>query len=126
MRKIGLIAFFLLVTSISGEEKASAKDFLQMKSDKAMKLISGMSKIESAELITEIRKEAKKDFKQIDNFYFLISHLEEIKAVEVEQKRLKSLNLVYGLGLTLLLSFLLYVFMSQRKIIKEINMIKKD
>lgn len=126
MRKIGLVVFLLLVTSISGEEKISAKDFLQMKPDNAMKLISGMSKIESAELITEIRKEAKKDFKQIDNFYFLISHLEEIKAVEVEQKRLKSLNLVYGLGLTLLLSFLLYIFMSQRKIIKEINLIKKD
>ena len=108
------------------ENQPTAQQFMEMNTEEAFSAISKMNKEDSTVLITQIRKEAKKDYKKIDNFYFLISHLEEIKAVEIEQNRLRSLHLVYILALLLFLSFLIYVFINQRKIIKELNSFRQD
>ena len=67
----------------------------------------------------------QKEYPNIDKFYLLISHLENIKAIEEEQTRLKSLNLVYGLGLMLILGLLGYILYSQRKTIQNLNQLLK-
>lgn len=92
-----------------------------MQTDSAFEVIGKLNKTETAALITQIRAEVKKEYKDIDKFYLLISHLEKIQSVEEEQKRLKDLNLVYILGLGLFSGFLLYVYFRQRKMIHSLE-----
>ncbi|MBP7284454.1 MAG: hypothetical protein KBA66_22905 [Leptospiraceae bacterium] len=96
-----------------------------MGESQAFNTIAKLNKTDVAELITQIRGTAKKEYPNIDKFYLLISHLENIKAIEEEQTRLKSLNLVYGLGLMLILGLLGYILYSQRKTIQNLNQLLK-
>ena len=121
-----LIIFIILFNNsflISQEVKSqlTAKELLQMDSDRAFEVIGRLNKIQSDELITQIRLEARKEYKEIDKFYLLISHLESIKAIEEEEKKLKDLNLVYGLGLFLFVLLIGYNIFSERKSIRAIE-----
>jgi len=111
--------------SLSAEEKTTvlptAKEFLEMDLEKTFPVLEKLNKEETKELITQIRNEAKEKYPKIDHFYFLISHLEEMQAVEKEQARLKSLLWVYGFGLFLFLGFLSFLLVRQRKAIQDIN-----
>lgn len=120
------LIFFFCFSTIQAQSKLSARELLEMDTDKAIPIISNLSKTESEELITQIRVEAKKDFEKIDNYYFLIHHLESIVAIEKEQTRLNSLHLVYILGLILFVSFLVFIFIKQRKAIESINRMLKE
>ncbi len=125
-----LFCFLFILVSYGGlqaqNSKISPEELLKMETDRAIPVISKLSKTESEELITQIRIEAKKNYKEIDNYYFLIHHLESMVAIEKEQSRLKSLNYVYILGLILFCVFLGYVFFQQRKAIESINRFLKD
>lgn len=96
-----------------------------MQESEAFNAISKLSKEDSAEIITQIRSSARKEYPNIDKFYLVISHLESIKAIEEEQARLRSLNLVYGLALLLVLGLLGYILYSQRKTIQNLNQLLK-
>ena len=125
MRRLKIPFTILLVlfhiNIFAENSKFTADDFLKMNTDRAFDSISEMNQTEAEELISNIRQTGKKEYKQIDNFYFLISHLESIKAIKKEQKRLQSLNLVYGLGFLLFTGFTLYLFLSQKRTIKELK-----
>ena len=118
---------FLLILLMTGlslyseEKKVTASEIMQMQTDSAFEVIGRLNKTETAALITQIRAEAKKEYKDIDKFYLLISHLEKIQSVDEEQKRLKDLNLVYLLALGLFSGFLLYVYFRQRKMIQSLE-----
>ncbi|TGK28180.1 hypothetical protein EHQ12_12875 [Leptospira gomenensis] len=99
----------------------SAEDYLKADLDRVFPVIQKMKKEEAAILITQIREEAKKNWKDSDKFYFLISHLESIKAIEEEHARLKSLNEVYLIGSLLLGGFLVFSIFRQRALIRKIN-----
>ncbi|MCC5816010.1 MAG: hypothetical protein JJT78_14760 [Leptospira sp.] len=99
----------------------SAEEFLVMSLDKAFPIIAQLKKEEAKELITQIRAKARETNPDIDKLYFLISHLEEIQAVEKEQARLVSLIWVYVLGFALFSGFLFYTTISQRKAIRELQ-----
>ena len=107
------------------KRKVTAEELLNMGESQAFNTIAKLNKTDAAELITQIRGTAKKEYPNIDKFYLLISHLENIKAIEEEQTRLKSLNLVYGLGLMLILGLLGYILYSQRKTIQNLNQLLK-
>jgi hypothetical protein len=98
------------------QKKTSAKELLNMNMDSAYGIIEKMSKEESQEIVTQIRALYREKDPDIDKFYFLISHLEEIQAIEKEQSRLKSLNWVYALGFLLIMGLLVYIWLHQRKI----------
>jgi len=72
-------------------------------------------------LITQVRVYAREEYKDIDKFYLLISHLESIRAIEEEDKKLKDLNLVYFLALALFSALIGFNVFSQRKSIKSIQ-----
>ncbi|TGN10184.1 hypothetical protein [Leptospira ilyithenensis] len=124
-----LVLSLLLCFSVSlfAEEKSSAaalptaKEFLEMDLEKTFPILEKLTKEETKEIITQIRSEAKEKYPKIDHFYFLISHLEEMQAIEKEQARLKNLLWVYGLGLFLFLGFLSFLMIRQRKAIQDIN-----
>ncbi|WCL48959.1 hypothetical protein [Leptospira sp. GIMC2001] len=118
-----ILTVFLATGSVFGQESnlPKAKEFLDMKLDDAYPLIERLNKEDAKELITQIRNEAKKDYSNIDKFYFLISHLEEIQAIEKEQNRLNNLLWVYGLGFILFTGFLGYILHNQRKAIRDIQ-----
>lgn len=129
MKKISTILitilFPILLLAEEGKSKVTAAELLQMGESEAFKTIGKLSKEESAELITQIRATARKEYQNIDKFYLVISHLESIKAIEEEQARLKSLNLVYALGLVLVMGLLGYILYSQRKTIQNLNQLLK-
>ena len=118
---IGLVIFFLFFQSQIFSQKISSEDFSKKSLNEFFPLVKSLSKEETKNLIFQIREKERKKYPDIDKFYFLISHLEEIKAVEIEQKRLESLNLVYLLGLVLLLFLLIVIFFKQRREIELIN-----
>lgn len=119
------ILFPILLLAEEGKSKVTATELLQMGESEAFKTIGKLSKEESVELITQIRATARKEYQNIDKFYLVISHLESIKAIEEEQARLKSLNLVYALGLVLVMGLLGYILYSQRKTIQNLNQLLK-
>ncbi len=89
--------------------------------EKTFPLVEKLNKEDTKELITQLRKEAKESYPKIDHFYFLISHLEEMQAIEKEQARLRSLLWVYGLGLFLFVGFLGFLLIRQRQAIRDIR-----
>lgn len=124
MRIIIYLLFSCMITfslAAQNKESISAKQFLEMDIDKVFPLVEKMTKEETDSLITQVRQEARESYKDIDKFHLLISHLESIKAIQEEQKRLKSLHIVYSLALFLFVSIMGYILFSQRKIIKEIQ-----
>ena len=120
-----LILLPFLLFSQEQKRKVTAEELLNMGESQAFNTIAKLNKTDAAELITQIRGTAKKEYPNIDKFYLLISHLENIKAIEEEQTRLKSLNLVYDLGLMLILGLLGYILYSQRKTIQNLNQLLK-
>ncbi|MBL0953796.1 MAG: hypothetical protein IBJ01_03420 [Leptospira sp.] len=117
-----LISFlFLFVSALSAEPLPSAEEFLNMDLDKSIRLVESLSKEEAKVLVSELRLEVKKSYPKADHFYFLISHLEEIQAIEKEQARLKSLLWVYVLAFFLFTGFLGLILLRQRKAIRDIN-----
>lgn len=120
---ISILLIFIPFIFIFSEEKApiTAKELLSMETDKAFELIGRLNKTQTSELISQIRLYAREEYKEIDKFYLLISHLESIKAIEEEDKKLKDLNLVYFLALTLFSSFIGFSLFSQRKSIQAIQ-----
>ena len=119
------LTFPILLIAQEGKTKLTANELLQMQESEAFNAISKLSKEDSAEIITQIRSSARKEYQNIDKFYLVISHLESIKAIEEEQARLRSLNLVYGLALLLVLGLLGYILYSQRKTIQNLNQLLK-
>ncbi len=92
-----------------------------MELDKTLPLIETLTKEQTKELITSLRQEAKSSYPKIDHFYFLISHLEEVSAIEKEQARLKSLLWVFGLALVLFCGFLGFLLVRQRQAFRDIK-----
>ncbi|EMJ91127.1 hypothetical protein [Leptospira alstonii] len=105
----------------SAKQVMSAKEYLDSDLDRIFPIIQKMKKEEAAILITQIRETSKKEWPNADKFYFLISHLESIKAIEEEHERLKSLNEVYLIGALLLSGFLVFSIFRQRSLIRKIN-----
>ncbi|MCW7460809.1 hypothetical protein [Leptospira limi] len=112
---------FLIVSALSAEPLPSAEDFLNMNLDKSIRLVESLSKEEAKVLVSDLRSEVKKSYPKADHFYFLISHLEEIQAIEKEQARLRSLLWVYVLAFLLFTGFLGLILLRQRKAIRDIN-----
>jgi hypothetical protein len=124
--KFSILSFYffsIISAPIFSQDKPTitAKELMQMEADKAFELIGKLNKSQTDELITQVRLYAREDYKDIDKFYLLISHLETIRAIEEEDKKLKDLNLVYLLALALFSALIGFNVFSQRKSIKAIQ-----
>lgn len=115
--------FLLFSTTVLPESKRALKveELFLGDQDAVLSTIEKLSKEESQELVTKVRKEARKDYPQIDRFYFLISHLEEINAIEKEQARLKSVFWVFGLGFLLFSGFVVLLILRINRLSQEVN-----
>jgi len=122
VKNICLVIILILCSTLNSQERnMSPKEILEMDSDKAFEIIGKLNKTQSEELITQIRVIARNEYKDIDKFYLLISHLETIKAIEEEEKKLRDLNTVYGLGLFLFVGLVGYSLFAQKKSIQAIE-----
>ncbi|TGL39077.1 hypothetical protein [Leptospira perdikensis] len=121
MKALLVLPFFCFAVSLSAEALPSGEEFLKMDLDRALPLVESLSKEDSKILVSELRAEIKKSYPKVDHFYFLISHLEEIQAIEKEQARLRSLLWVYGLAFFLFFGFLGFLLLRQRQAIRDIN-----
>ncbi|EQA43877.1 hypothetical protein LEP1GSC050_3168 [Leptospira broomii serovar Hurstbridge str. 5399] len=123
---IVLISQFLPITAEEQRSPLTAKEFLSKDLDSVFPLIRDLKKKEADVLISQIREEARKNWSQADQFYFLVNHLSTISAIEEEQSRLKGLIWVYILGLALFGGFVGYVLYRQRKLVQELNELLKN
>ncbi|EPG73656.1 hypothetical protein LEP1GSC058_3185 [Leptospira fainei serovar Hurstbridge str. BUT 6] len=123
---IVLILQFLPINAEEQKSPLTAKEFLSKDLDSVFPLIKDLKKKEADVLISQIREEARKNWSQADQFYFLVSHLSTISAIEEEQSRLKGLIWVYILGLALFGGFVGYVLYRQRKLVQELNELLKN
>ncbi|MGE8721138.1 hypothetical protein ACO2KH_08235 [Leptospira terpstrae] len=121
VKSLLVFPIFCFALSLSAEALPSGEEFLKMDLDRALPLVESLSKEDSKVLVSELRAEIKKSYSKADHFYFLISHLEEIQAVEKEQARLKSLLWVYGMAFFLFFGFLGFLLLRQRQAIRDIN-----
>lgn len=122
--KIFLLVSYLIFSTIqlaADEKTISASEILKMDIDAAFEMIGKLNKVQTEELITQIRVIAREDYKEIDKFYLLISHLETMRAIEEEEKKLRDLNLVYGIALALFVVLVGYNIFSQKKSIQNIE-----
>ena len=130
-KKLLFILFVFLFQFVSlhaqTKEPITMEQLMKLDIDSVFPVVEKLSQEETAALITQIRQNFREQVPDIDKFYLLISHLESIKAIHEEQKRLKSLHIVYGLGLFVFSSLVGYVLFSQRNAIRGINRyISKD
>ncbi|MDF3818476.1 hypothetical protein P3G55_01115 [Leptospira sp. 96542] len=128
MKLVVSLVLFLLSLSVFADPQSvksipTAKEFLNSSLESTFPIIEKLTKEETKELITQLRKEVKEEFPRADHFYFLISHLEEIQAVEKEQARLRSLLWVYSLAFVLFFGFMGFLLLRQRKAIRDINLL---
>ncbi|EQA35188.1 hypothetical protein LEP1GSC047_1630 [Leptospira inadai serovar Lyme str. 10] len=123
---IVLLLQFLPITAEEQRSPLTAKEFLSKDLDSVFPLIRDLKKKEADVLISQIREEARKNWSQADQFYFLVNHLSTISAIEEEQSRLKGLIWVYILGLALFGGFVGYVLYRQRKLVQELNELLKN
>ncbi|MCC6275766.1 MAG: hypothetical protein IT569_07900 [Leptospiraceae bacterium] len=128
MKTIFLILAFVILQNpafADSKKKIDYREFLNLSEEEIYPRISRLTKEEAATLVTQIRKDARKSYPEIDKFYLLISHIESIKAISEEESRLKSLNFVYILALALFVGLLGYALFYQRKSIEEVNRLLK-
>jgi hypothetical protein len=116
-----LLVFFSSVLFAQTKTLLSVEELFKADQEKVLSTIEKLSKEESQELVTKVRQEARKDFAEIDRFYFLISHLEEISAIEKEQARLRSVLWVFGLGFLLFSGFVLLLVIRINKLSDEVK-----
>jgi len=126
MRSAFLFLFCLPFWGVLAETPPlRAEDLLNQPPDSLLPRMEKLSKTESQELISKVRELARQDYPKIDNFYFVISHLEEIQAIEKEQARLESLLWVLGLGLLLFSSLVFLLLWRLQTISKQIQYLKQ-
>jgi|GEM_PF-4310762 len=113
-------------SSLSSQSQKSleARELLNSTPDKVLSRIERLSKEETKELISQVRQIAKQEYAGSESFYFLISHLEEMQAIQKEQERLQSVFWVFGLGFLLFGGFVLHLIFRMNRISREIQTLK--
>lgn len=98
-----------------------ASRLLKMTPEEAKKQIEKMSVKETAVMITQIRFITRKHNRDMDRVYYLLKHLESIKANALAQKRLNNLLWVLAISVGLFSAFLIYIILDQKKAIGSLQ-----
>lgn len=98
-----------------------ARQFLKLEPVAAKKQIETMSPTEASGLISQIRFLKKQTHPDLDHLYYLLEHLQTLKATALAQKRLNNLLWVLGLTLALFSIFFIYIIWDQRGAIAKLE-----
>jgi uncharacterized membrane protein len=97
----------------------TAAEYLSLEKDQIFPKLGKMTKDEAKILSNEVLQEARKSYNQADHFYYLIQHLESIRAIEEEQSRLKSVFWVFGLVMIVFFGYVGYLIYQLRQFAKN-------
>ncbi len=97
------------------EALREARRVMALQPEAAKKHIATLSPTEARNLLSQVRFIARKNNPDLDKVYYLVQHLETLKATDLAQRRLNNLLLVLGLTLLLFTAFLGYVILDQRR-----------
>jgi len=87
----------------------------------AKALIETMSESDASSALSQIRALARPANPDLDRAYYLLEHLERIRASELAQKRLNNLLLVIGTTMFLFIAYLTFILFSQRRILAKLG-----
>ncbi|MCB1327280.1 MAG: hypothetical protein H7A21_19610 [Spirochaetales bacterium] len=118
---IGLMAFPSLPALAQQPDLSAARELLAMPDQAAREAISKLTPEEAIALLSQVRAVARPRNPEVDRITLLITHLERIRAVEREQRRLNNLLIVIGVILGLFWIFLAYVFFDQRRTLRALQ-----
>ena len=102
-----------------------SRKLLALPPQKAITAIKKMSVSEAVVRISQIRHLVRKDNPDIDRIYLILRHLEELRAADLAQKRLNNLLWVIALCFLLFSSFLFYIYIDQKRSLRDIESISK-
>lgn len=115
------MAFPSLPALAQQPDLSAARELLAMPDQAAREAISKLTPEEAIALLSQVRAVARPRNPEVDRITLLITHLERIRAVEREQRRLNNLLIVIGVILGLFWIFLAYVFFDQRRTLRALQ-----
>ena len=118
---ISLMAFPCLPAFSQQPDLSAARELLAMPDQAAREQISRLTPEQAVALLSQVRAVARPQNPAVDRLTLLITHLERIRAVEREQRRLNNLLIVIGVILGLFWIFLAYVFFDQRRTLRALQ-----
>lgn len=99
----------------------ASRRLLKLPSQQAIQEIKKMTAKQADRYISEIRFLVRKDNPDLDRVYLILRHLESLKATALSQKRLNNLLWVIAISLFLFSSFLFYIYLNQRSVLKHLE-----
>ena len=102
-----------------------SRKLLSLPPQAAIAAIKNLSAAMATIRVSQIRHLVRKHNPDIDRVYLILRHLEELRATALAQKRLNNLLWVIALCFSLFSSFLFYVYISQRRALREVEAITK-
>ncbi len=130
--RLFLFPIFLIIaltTSIVGAQERElerARALLELPAKEAIKQIEQLSEQEAIELSSQIRFILQSQVPNINHIYYLLRHVESLRADRLANQRLHNLLWVIALTLMLFSSFLIYTIYNQYQSLKKIKALYAD
>lgn len=106
-----------------GPDLGPAKELLKMDEAAAKEEIKKLSESETKAIITQVIYLSRAKNPDIDHLYYLLDHLETVRATALAQRRLDNLLIVFFLTLALFTGILIYTIADQRSSIKKLTLL---
>lgn len=116
-----LFSFFVAGKVNAEPNLETGRKLLKMDAMEAKALIETMSESDASSALSQIRALARPTNPDLDRAYYLLEHLERIRASELAQKRLNNLLLVIGTTMFLFIAYLTFILFSQRRILAKLG-----
>jgi len=116
-----LFSFFVAGKVNAEPNLETGRKLLKMDAMEAKALIETMSESDASSALSQIRALARPANPDLDRAYYLLEHLERIRASELAQKRLNNLLLVIGTTMFLFIAYLTFILFSQRRILAKLG-----
>ena len=98
-----------------------AREFLTMDESRLPDALAKIDVHEARALIEQVRSVVREKNPDMDRFYIVIRHLEAMRATELEERRARHLWLVLFITVGLFASYLTYVVLDQRRLLRKLG-----
>ncbi len=105
------------------KELETTRALLAMDAGQMKARIESMSGEEAARVLSQVRFIVKDKNPDADKIYYVLEHLESVRASELAQRRLNNLLLVIVLTLTLFVGYMLFLHVDQRRAVRRMEAI---
>lgn len=117
------VAHPLRAQTAAEKELESTKALLALDAPQMKARIESMSGEEASRVLSQIRFLVRDKNPDVDRIYYVMEHLESVRASDLAQRRLNNLLLVIALTLTLFVGYMIFLHVDQRRAVKRMEAI---